>query len=488
MKAKNFRGLSVTLRRGEQASYRTYMGQQYLVVPVVAMKGDSVVWPLGADGPEFVPAEVLTLNVDQWNNRPVTVDHPGSSANSPTVLEAQAFGQVFNSRAENGSLQVEAWLSKERAEAIGGEALTLYQSIEAGNEESVSIGGWVTLQETSGEHNGQAYSAVWTSVTSDHLAVLPQSKEGACSLGAGCGTNRHAASASHQAFLAATRAERSAGPRAAFRALTHKQIDLRDQFVNLAHDKSDAEIRSLLWDALDATVPGFTWIEEVYSATGVVIYIKSTSRAWFYFSQNFVVSSDGNVELDGMEQPVEMIREFRPVGEPVAVNRYETNGDEAMTTPKDVKSCSGCTCQGSGVKQNEEAAEGAQEGAAVTAITVPAVAPAADAPNPFKVSDEDLQEVVAFMKEQKAMAAQAKEAKVVSILALQGESPAISEATLKGMDIKALEEVERALSAKKPAIVTAPRAAAVFGTPAPASTPAQPTTVTRPDPWASQPN
>lgn len=175
----------------------TYMGDDYIIVPVVALVGNSVVWPMGAEGPEFVPAEELSLYPDSWNNRPCLPDHPEngtSSANIPSILEAMAFGQTFFTKFEDNSLKTEAWLSLSRAEKLGGDPQNVIDRCLAGEMVEVSVGAWITSELRKGEYEGKKYISVWTDILPDHLALLPEGVEGACSIEMGCGAPRAAKS------------------------------------------------------------------------------------------------------------------------------------------------------------------------------------------------------------------------------------------------------------------------------------------------------
>lgn len=172
-----------------------YTGISYLVVPVVAMVGNSVVWPVTSDVREYVPASVLSVAAEQWNGRPVCYNHPyvnGKyvSANSPDVLKQFSYGLIFNSYFDVSDLKLkmEAWLDPIRAEEIG--ATEIITKIQSGEIVEISIGAWITYDEISGTCNGLDYSLVWVACASDHLATLPNGLTGACSIEAGCGMLR----------------------------------------------------------------------------------------------------------------------------------------------------------------------------------------------------------------------------------------------------------------------------------------------------------
>lgn len=171
----------------------------YDVYPAIPIVGNVVVRPMGSEGPEFVPAHVLSAIPEQWNGRPVVPDHPTDndgnpiSANSVDVLDNDAFGRIQNTIYDDGRLKTEVWINMAKAEAIGGEPLRVAKSLADGVMEEVSIGCWIGLESTPGEFNGEQYIAQWTSLVSDHLAVGLNGAKGACSVEMGAGAPRAAA-------------------------------------------------------------------------------------------------------------------------------------------------------------------------------------------------------------------------------------------------------------------------------------------------------
>lgn len=190
----------------DAASIRTarYDGVEHLVVPVVALVGDHVMRPLGSEGPEFVPSEVIAIAPDAWAGRSVVEDHPllngqPISANIPEILEAQSFGTVFNARFEDGRLKVDAYINPERAVRAGAKAQEVVRrlrALAAGEEEDlveVSVGAFVMLEKRAGvAPDGTPYDYIWRAALPDHLAVGLGGSKGACSAEAGCGAPRAA--------------------------------------------------------------------------------------------------------------------------------------------------------------------------------------------------------------------------------------------------------------------------------------------------------
>lgn len=193
-----------TIRRirlaGSASLLRTasFMGKEHLVTPVVALR-EGVIHAVNAENPEFVPAVELAAVPAGWNGRPVLPLHPVDamdrqiSANTPTVLEQYQFGFVANATYSQKMLKMEAWLDKERAKSLGGDAQRVVERLEAGEPVEVSVGVFVTTEAKEGTYGDQAYKAVWGMLVPDHLAMLPEGTLGACSNEMGCGAPRVAA-------------------------------------------------------------------------------------------------------------------------------------------------------------------------------------------------------------------------------------------------------------------------------------------------------
>lgn len=174
----------------EDAHVEQKDGKEYLVVPVVALK-EGVIHAVNSASPEFVPASCLSLAPQSWNGRPTVLGHPAKngvqiSANSPKVLEAQGFGQLFDTYCDGERLRTDAWVDVEKLTSLDAKLLKRLQEKET---VEVSVGAFVRTLKESGTHNGKEYKAIWKDVIPDHLAFLPNAR-GACSVAMGCGTNR----------------------------------------------------------------------------------------------------------------------------------------------------------------------------------------------------------------------------------------------------------------------------------------------------------
>jgi len=173
----------------------TYRDHDYVVVPVVALV-EGVIHAHNAPSPELVLAEEFGRAPQGWNGRPVMLGHPQRgghqvSANEPSVLEAGQIGQVFNARVEGGKLKAEAWLDPVLVEKVQG-ASEMLEGMRGGEQVEVSVGVFVTENETRGALHGKTYTGIWKDITPDHLAFLTDGVIGACSIEMGCGAPRAA--------------------------------------------------------------------------------------------------------------------------------------------------------------------------------------------------------------------------------------------------------------------------------------------------------
>jgi hypothetical protein len=173
-----------------EAQTREHEGQQYLVLPTIMMvEGVHT----GSAGPIFYSEQELGSNLESWNGRPVTIDHPnvnGSpvSANLPSQLELRV-GYVFNAHMEGRKLRAEAWVNIAQLEERSPETFAI---ISNRNPLDVSIGVFSDTASESGDWNDEEYQGIANNLRPDHLALLPAAR-GACSWDDGCGirTNKH---------------------------------------------------------------------------------------------------------------------------------------------------------------------------------------------------------------------------------------------------------------------------------------------------------
>jgi hypothetical protein len=174
------------------ASYETrtetFEGREHLVVPVVALV-EGVVHAMNAPAPEFVPAAEFEHHFSGWDGRPIfeghpTVDGQPVSGNVPEVLGTKRIGTVFNTTTADKKLKMEAWIDVELCEE---RAPDLLRRLQDGDPIEISVGTFVDTDDSKGVYKGKRYTGTWSSITPDHLALLPEGDTGACSRDAGCG-------------------------------------------------------------------------------------------------------------------------------------------------------------------------------------------------------------------------------------------------------------------------------------------------------------
>ena len=168
-----------------QTETELHNGRKHIVVPVV-MLVEGV--HHGSMGPLFHSAAELSHFPASWNGIPIVVQHPQEdgqsvSANSPSIIETEVVGRVYNTNFSDGKLKAEAWLDEENMVKISPEAL---HYIRQGRPLDVSVGVFSDDEPTEGEWNGEAYTAISHNHRPDHLALLP-GQQGACSWADGCG-------------------------------------------------------------------------------------------------------------------------------------------------------------------------------------------------------------------------------------------------------------------------------------------------------------
>jgi hypothetical protein len=287
----------------------TFDGKEYLVVPIVALV-EGVVHASNAPEPEFVPVSTLASSVSGWNGRPVMLNHPmrddvNVSANSPEILEKECFGIIFNAALKGKKLTYEAWLDADKAKVVGDKAVELYTRAEAGESVEVSIGAITGLEKKSGTYKGKSYSAVWTVIIPDHLAMLETGVLGACSNEMGCGVR---AASAYRILNDEIEAEGESMD-VVENEITEKNRTLRQRLTDLLtstfrankspEEMSDREVRNALYNALYATVPAFAGIDDVISAQKVVIYAALREGLYVVFQQAYSLDEKGKVTLEG---------------------------------------------------------------------------------------------------------------------------------------------------------------------------------------------
>lgn len=300
-----------TIRGAAQVAeirYATLLGREHLVVPVVAMVGNSVVRPMNSKGAEFVPAEELAVAPAIWDRKPVVPDHPGNGAASactPEILEAMEFGLMLNTKFEDGRLKTEAWLDVERARQLGGDPWRVVERCQAGEMVEVSVGAWITARKEPGTYNGQRYEWVWAGVGADHLAMLPEDAVGACSVDMGCGAPRINRRAELRAAQEASMSKRS---------MIGRVLEALGLRAAQDEDSTVSELFEALWKALRAEVPGFEEIEEISTDGQWVIYSATPESERLFFKRGY--SDEGeDLTLADDPEPVQPVMRWESLRE-----------------------------------------------------------------------------------------------------------------------------------------------------------------------------
>lgn len=326
-----FRSLASDIR------VETYMGDEHLVIPCIALVGDEVVYGMNADGPEFIPAEELELSTLGWGDRPVLYDHPPASTTSacePRTLEAMSFGRTFFPRFEDNKLKLEAWCNKRRAKEIGQEELL--DTAERGEMIELSVGAIITLIRHNGvSPGGKSFIGRWAGIQSDHLAIGLSGSQGACNIEMGCGANRVLKSGNDTRTIGgevrtmrAMRGEIDMGdqpqpqseapkPEAAEASSSKPQSRIQKIlsyasriFRSNTEDEglSDFDLRSKLWDVLYSIEPAFSGIEDVYQDSKTVRYITNPTypeHKMYLWRRTFDVAEDGTVTVNDDREEVD---------------------------------------------------------------------------------------------------------------------------------------------------------------------------------------
>ena len=294
----------------------THQGRQHLVVPVVMMV-EGV--HNGSHGPLFHPASELGKYPAAWDGIPVVIGHPEEggvnvSANDPRIVDSQVVGRVYNTWMDGNKLKAEAWLDLEKTERTSPEALAY---IRQGRPLEVSIGVFTDEEPTSGEWNGETYTAIARNHRPDHLALLPGGR-GACSWEDGCGIRANEAGEGGNVDVELMERVKEL-IRRGFSVRTNEEVGYQElsEKIQRALDKmDDNSTMHLLQEVFDGW-----FVYEVRTADpngGVDVVL---------FKRKYRVNDDGSVEFDG--DPVKVRRK---------VEYIQTDGEEPSTNDdKEVK-------------------------------------------------------------------------------------------------------------------------------------------------------
>jgi len=300
----------------------TLFEQDHTVIPCIALV-EGVLWPANAPAPELALAEEFGRFPEGWNGRPVVYDHPKVngvpvSASSPDVLEDNSFGQIFNTKIEEGKLKLEIWINEARVSELDEEAQIVIESLkEKDNTIEVSTGLFTMSEQVSGEFDGEAYESVWRNIVPDHLAILPPGVKGACSVADGCGAPRtnnmqpvmRACQMNTECACEATPEDQ----KGIFRRLLESAADLFT-FSNNSEHLSDGDLRTALNAGLAEAEPdNFTWILAVFQGVGDSgTFIYEVGFDGTLFQRSFSVIGD-NITIGSDAFAVRPVTEFVPV-------------------------------------------------------------------------------------------------------------------------------------------------------------------------------
>lgn len=305
----------------------TFDGEEYLVVPVVALV-ETVVYASNAEHPELVTAEAFSKAVSGWNGRPVFEGHPQDgesfvSGNSPRLLEEKAIGIVFNAKVKDKKLLMEAWLNIEKTKKV---APALLERIEEQDAIEVSVGVYVETDDEAGIYQGKQYEGTWVDLVQDHLALLPEGEKGACSVDAGCGIR--AAKQQGEGTMSEPKNERKgvfARLMSVFRGMQAPE------------EMSDNDVRRKIGEALQKLDPRAWYPDAVYSDKGTFVYSVYDGSGVVCYRRNFSLDADGNVTISGDPVVVEPVLTYEEVG----------SGDQVVAAAENRNAEAGasCSCQ-----------------------------------------------------------------------------------------------------------------------------------------------
>jgi hypothetical protein len=356
----DYRTFTVRTAAGAEIRTAAFRGRNHLVVPVVALR-EGVFWASNAPEPELVLASELAIGPLGWNGRPVVLNHPdpettNGSANSPLVLEQQAFGHVFNvfgadKIEETKMLAMEAWLDEELAAKVGYHAERVLTRAKAGEPIEVSVGVFMRREATSGVHNGKRYSAIWRNIVQDHLAMLAEGIQGACSNKDGCGvraaSNRiHVITAAGvEYFQEATVANEN--PNGGIEPISQQPRSLRERLAAQVsalfggvnpRAAADGISMSDIWGALDretrALEPGFLGVADVFPEDGYYVYACRPKDETILYRRKY--------EIDGTNVTIGKSKR-----EVLYKGSYEPVTQAAAAAPEGTEQRAACGCGGS---------------------------------------------------------------------------------------------------------------------------------------------
>jgi len=313
--------------------------RDHLVVPVVALV-EGVIQASNAPAPELALAEEFARFPSGWDGRPTVMNHPkvngsAASANSPAILEAQSFGQLFNTKLDEGKLKTEAWIDLEKVTNLDDDDINdTIKRLQAGKFVEVSTGLFANVEEVEGSFDGDHFSGVWRDVIPDHLAFLTEGVKGACSVEDGCGAPRlnqavqdipecGAQIRTNSKVIACSRdgcpCDGKCLTEVETAAASTTELEVRQPlaarlaeagiFRDAAENISDIDIRRALLAALDKEQFGYYEMVAVFDSSFVYAEGFSTTLT----ERSYEIADGGAISLGGEKVAVRPVTEFVPV-------------------------------------------------------------------------------------------------------------------------------------------------------------------------------
>ncbi len=329
----------------DEIRHETHQGVDHLVVPMIVLT-EGVLSPSNASAPELALASEYGRHPGGWDGRPVVFDHPVRdgiqvSANSPDIIENEAFGQLFNTHLDGVKLKTEAWINLEKVGTLSQDVQDAIADLETDNGEitEVSTGLFVSLESFKGEFQGEVFNSIWRDVVPDHLAILPKGTIGACSVEDGCGAPRINASrvicgegctcevcrtASDSPSLSVQATNPEEGKKGLFQGLMEKfQSVMRFRSQGLSDDDTrnaiEAGLRKLVAD-------DFIWIVAVFQSEGTFVYEQGFDGK--ALSRSFEIDDSGDISIGEVATEVRPETTFVPVSVPQEENPIMVNKEK----------------------------------------------------------------------------------------------------------------------------------------------------------------
>lgn len=179
---------------GGEIRRETLNGTEYLVAPVVAIREGVYMYPRQNGRGirrEFLPEEEIVASVNEWEDQPLTLNHPQDGEGRPGLtvdpsMEYSEIGLFRNVANKDDALVGETWIEVAEVGDHNGDLENYVNSIEAGSPQEVSTGYRAATDFERGTYENQRYTYIQRKPEPDHLALLTDNP-GNCSVEEGCG-------------------------------------------------------------------------------------------------------------------------------------------------------------------------------------------------------------------------------------------------------------------------------------------------------------